>query len=287
MENIPIHLLQALTVFFEEQTLEKTAQRLHITQPAVSIQLKQLEQYFKHSVFQPQGRRKVLTTFGESLAQQLQVSLQSVQNSLLQAERQFSDEAQIRLKIGGRNEFLQVLVPPGLFPGMLEYQELSSQQVIQALQEGQIDMGVTHLRADLINYTSKKLRSDEICLIVPKVWNYKGSAKDFFKKHSDLPTLSYPSYLPIMEVLKKTYQIEQLNVKATMSDWNVVQKWVHEGLGWAAIPKLFAQSGANYQIFSLPDVPHGFEYYLYVRRDLRTFPWCRDLVDRIKSNIEA
>ncbi len=286
MENIPFHLLQALTVFFEEKNLEKTALRLHLTQPAVSIQLKQLEDYFTHALFETHGRRKVLTTFGESLARQLQVSLQGVQNSLEQAERQFSDESQIRLKIGGRNEFLQALVPPDLFPGFLDYQEMSSQQVIGALQDGQIDMGVTHLKADLINYTSKKLRSDEICLIVPKAWNFKGSAKEFFRKHADRPVLSYPSYLPILDALKKIYEIEtSWNIKATMSDWNVIQKWVHEGKGWAAIPRLFVQPKAAYAIHSLPDAPHSIEYYLYVRRDLRTFPWCRSFVDRIVTRL--
>jgi len=274
--------LQALTVFYETRTLEKAAVQLGITQPAVSIQLKHLEKMVSHPLFHSQGRNKVLTKYGESLAKKLQIDLRAIENSIFEADREFSEEENVHLKIGGRNEFLQRLISPEMFKGSLEFIEMSSSQVVKSLEDGMVDLAITHIRAEHVDYICKKLRSDEIFLITPNSWKIKSNPNDFFQQAHLFPTVTYSKELKILDGIKSFYRLEKdWKIKATMTDWNVIRRWVEEGLAWAAVPGIFAQAKGSFQKISLQEVPHSIDYYFYIRRDLRKLPWCRKFIDRV------
>lgn len=62
------YTLKQLKTFIEvarHSSVSLAAEQLHVTQPAISMQLKQLEDSFGVSLFQPQGRNIELTPAGE------------------------------------------------------------------------------------------------------------------------------------------------------------------------------------------------------------------------------
>ena len=64
MADINYHYLRYFWAVAHEGTLTRAAERLHVSQSAVSVQIKKLEQQLGHTLFERQGRRLVLTEAG-------------------------------------------------------------------------------------------------------------------------------------------------------------------------------------------------------------------------------
>lgn len=75
--------LHQLTIFNEltrTLSVSRTAENLHLTQPAVSIQLRNFQAQFEQPLFELVGRKIHITPFGQQLAEQGQLILDGVTN---------------------------------------------------------------------------------------------------------------------------------------------------------------------------------------------------------------
>jgi len=64
MSQLNYHHLRYFWAIAQEQNLTRAAKRLHVSQSALSIQLRQLEERLGHDLFDREGRRLVLTEAG-------------------------------------------------------------------------------------------------------------------------------------------------------------------------------------------------------------------------------
>lgn len=64
---LEIVLLRTFVMLLQEQSVTRAARRLNRTQPAISLQIRRLEEAVGHSVFEPDLRRLRLTRHGEML----------------------------------------------------------------------------------------------------------------------------------------------------------------------------------------------------------------------------
>jgi DNA-binding transcriptional LysR family regulator len=67
--NYTLHQLQIFLKIVETKSVTKAAQELHLTQPAVSIQLKNLQEQFDIPLTEVVGRKIYITDFGNEIAQ--------------------------------------------------------------------------------------------------------------------------------------------------------------------------------------------------------------------------
>ncbi len=67
----PLNALKCLEAAARAQSFSKAAEELHVTQSAVSHQIRQLEEWFGISLFDRKGRQTVPTPRGEELARAL------------------------------------------------------------------------------------------------------------------------------------------------------------------------------------------------------------------------
>ncbi len=66
--NFDMNLLRTLDALLVEKSVTRAAERLCISQPAMSGSLQRLREYFKDQLLIRMGRDMVLTPLGESLA---------------------------------------------------------------------------------------------------------------------------------------------------------------------------------------------------------------------------
>ena len=66
--NYTLHQLQVFHKITQTQSITKAAEELHLTQPAVSIQLKNLQDQFEIPLTEVVGRRIFITDFGKEIA---------------------------------------------------------------------------------------------------------------------------------------------------------------------------------------------------------------------------
>ena len=64
---LEITLLRTFVMLVEEQSVTRVARRLHRTQPAISLQLRRLEEAAGHLIFEKNLRHLRLTRHGEML----------------------------------------------------------------------------------------------------------------------------------------------------------------------------------------------------------------------------
>src|SRR5206468_4728334 len=154
-------------------SFSRAADRLGISQPSVSQQMRDLEAGLRVSLFQRRGKRILLTSAGLIFQKHARAILRQLENFL---DELSSDSGQLRGALHlGIVPFLDVALVPqllGLFvakhPGVnLIVAEISSDDIETALEEGRLDVGLGFLTHHSPNLRYERLSSDEFALIVP------------------------------------------------------------------------------------------------------------------------
>lgn len=97
--NLDLNLIRCFRTVAEVQSISKASQLLHLSQPALSLQIKRLEDQLEKKVFDRHNRGLILTKFGEQLLEKSQRLLE-VENELLNLVRESDGALRGTLKIG-------------------------------------------------------------------------------------------------------------------------------------------------------------------------------------------
>ena len=131
----------------EELNFSRAADRLHMAQPPLSQQIRQLEEELGFQLFHRTKRRVQLTEPGKTFLAEAQQVLQSLDQAI-QIGRQASRGEVGQLTIGFVSSAAYNILPPILksfrrqVPGvLLELQELTTREQLQALLDGKLDVG--------------------------------------------------------------------------------------------------------------------------------------------------
>ena len=82
LRDFDIGLLVALDALLTEKSVTRAGERLHLSQPATSIILARLRQYFGNELLVSAGRRMVLTPLAESLVEPVRSCLLQIQQTI-------------------------------------------------------------------------------------------------------------------------------------------------------------------------------------------------------------
>ena len=77
--NYTLNQLQIFLKIVQTQSVTKAAEELHLTQPAVSIQLKNFQEHFDIPLTEVIGRKIYITAFGREVAESVENILEQVQ----------------------------------------------------------------------------------------------------------------------------------------------------------------------------------------------------------------
>ena len=77
--NYTLNQLQIFLKVVQTQSVTRAAEELHLTQPAVSIQLKNFQEQFDIPLTEVIGRRIYITAFGREVAESVENILEQVQ----------------------------------------------------------------------------------------------------------------------------------------------------------------------------------------------------------------
>lgn len=133
----------------EELHFGRAAQRLHIAQPPLSRQIKDLERELDADLFERLPRGVQLTAAGRAFLPQARLTLAQAERAKRSAQRAAQGETG-RLRVG----FIDAATYPGVLPGVLAFFrmhlpliglslfEMDSAEQEEALREGRIDIGI-------------------------------------------------------------------------------------------------------------------------------------------------
>jgi DNA-binding transcriptional LysR family regulator len=112
LSRIDLNLLVVLDAIYTEGGITRAAEKLHLTQPAISHALGRLRRLLKDELFERDGRAMVPTPFARNLIGPVRGSLRSLEIALNEIESFDAAKSEKRFSIGVRDVLESTLLPP-------------------------------------------------------------------------------------------------------------------------------------------------------------------------------
>ncbi|MGH8092523.1 MAG: LysR family transcriptional regulator [Chthoniobacterales bacterium] len=171
---IEIRHLRYLVAVVEAGSITRAADRLGLSQPNISSQIRGLEEALQVELLQRKGKRIFLTSVGHTLLRYARSILRQLEDFHRELDL---DPAEMRgvLRLGVVPSLNIALIPLllGKFvvthPGVsLSVEEISSTGIETALEEGRMDVGLGLLPRHSPNLHYERLRTDQFVFVVPR-----------------------------------------------------------------------------------------------------------------------
>jgi LysR family cyn operon transcriptional activator len=171
-EPLDIRHLRYFLAVAEAGSFSRAADRLGISQPSVSQQMRDLEASLRVPLFQRRGKRILLTPRGLIFQEHARALLHQLENFLQELN---SEPGELRgaLRLGVIPVLNVPLVPEllGSFSAdhpaiSVTVEEISSTEIETALEEGRMDVGLGFLTRHSPNLRYERLCTDEFALVV-------------------------------------------------------------------------------------------------------------------------
>jgi DNA-binding transcriptional LysR family regulator len=250
----------------EELHFRKAADRLFISQPGLSRQIKELEEELEVTLFERNNRNVTLTKAGEYLKKELFLNLK-VLDSILNNAKRIHNGIDGNLNFGYVGSAMQNIIPNLLVQIRNEYpnihfnlKEMDNQKQLDNLQTQEIDIGFVRLERVPNNLEIKPILEDTFSLVLPA--NHQLNANNFtnLTQLKDEAFIMFdPSYSPnyhqkIMQIFDHcgfTPIISHRTVHASS-----IYKLVEHNFGISIVPSsLEIGSSNNVKFIELKNIP--------------------------------
>jgi DNA-binding transcriptional LysR family regulator len=186
--RLDLNLLVALDALLAERNVTRAAERIHISQPAMSAALQKLRDYFADQLLERIGRNLELTAKGRALAGPVKTVLSQISDLNGQSASFVASAARRVFRISATTYCCEILATPlisrlrKVAPLIsVQFEELSADTADRIL-DGQIDFAIT-ISARLLDkmqayeefMRSEKLFTDEFVVAISK--DHKHTAK--------------------------------------------------------------------------------------------------------------
>lgn len=238
--------LRAFLLVAESRSFSQAAKRLHLTQPAVSKRIAQLEAQLNVSLFDRIGRRISTTEAGEALlphARAVHLELQAAQQSV----RDLAGEVRGRLRLATSHHIGLHRLPPLLsffskaFPAVqLDIDFMDSEQAYELTLQGEVELAVVTLApSPIANIVTRPIWLDPLDFMVQQ------DTQLTRKKALGLQELSqHPAILPGLntytgQIVKSLFEQRRLPIQIaiTTNYLETIRMMASVGLGWTVLPR--------------------------------------------------
>lgn len=175
---IDIKQLKYFATIVEEGQITRAAKKLHMAQPPLSHQLKQLEETLGVILLERNGKKLELTESGKIFYKKTKQLLHQLNDMILEVQ-EINDGTKGTLSIGCVKSCFSYL--PKTMRKLLEkfpnvkfhLREGDTFLISEFLKSREIEVGIIRLPIDTDEYQTIKLPSDPYVAVIPQHWNYK------------------------------------------------------------------------------------------------------------------
>ncbi|NAS31893.1 LysR family transcriptional regulator [Flavobacteriaceae bacterium R38] len=244
--QIELRHLKYFLAVAEDLHFRKAAEKLYISQPGLSRQIRQMEDDLNVKLFERNNRNVVLTPAGLYLKKEASTLLKNLENAL--SHTKLLDEgAEGKIKLGYVGSTMQNVIPDLLVAFRKHHpevrfslKEMYNMRQIEALLSQEIDVGFVRLNEVPDELNIKPVFKDTFSLVLPE--NHSSSSDNFTSlsqlKHEsfilfekDYSPAYYKSVMSIFDYGKFTPLVSHTTVHA-----NTIFKLVENGFGIAIVP---------------------------------------------------
>lgn len=241
-----IQSLEAFLAVADAGSFSRAAESLHLTQPAVSKRIANLEAQLSSKLFDRIGRDVYLTEAGNLLAVRARKILDDIQDTQTAVER-LDDRLIKQLNIGSSQHIGLTYLGPLLkqfqrqYPkALIDVEFLESEEAIDRLQHRHIELALSTIPSPLPReLTAERIWREELVFVV-SADHPLAKARGKLRLNQ---LASYPALVPDPEsttyaILEQTFHRHHIPIKRMLkvNYLATIQALVSHGLGWALLP---------------------------------------------------
>ena len=240
--NYTLHQLRIFLKIAENESVTKTAEELHLTQPAVSIQLKKLQDQFDIALTESIGRRIFVTDFGKEIASSAEKILEEadyIKHKTLAFKGHLVGSLKVSVVSTGKYVmpyFLSSFLKAN--PGIdLKMDVTNKAQVVRSLEENRVDFAIVSVLPNHLQIDREELMENRLFLVGKENVQSKGkflSAKTIaslpliYREPGSATRLAMEKYFSKFELTSNKVMVLTSN--------EAVKQAVIAGLGYSIMP---------------------------------------------------
>jgi LysR family transcriptional regulator, low CO2-responsive transcriptional regulator len=249
--NYTINQLRIFLKISQTLSITKAAEELHLTQPAVSIQLKNFQKQFDIPLAEVIGRKMFITDFGKEIAVAAEKILNEVY-AINHRTHEFKGKLSGRLKISVVSTGKYVI--PYFLSGFLKLHEgvelmldvTNKSKVIESLENNEVDFA-------LVSVLPKNMKINKLDLMENKLYLIGNTEKKFSKKYYDkklleeIPLIYREQGSGTRHVMEKFIARNKITTikKLELSTNEAVKQAVVAGIGFSIMPLIGLKNELN------------------------------------------
>lgn len=247
-------VLRAFVTIAECQSFSEAGEILHLTQPAISKRISNLEQQLGHRLFDRIGRKVSLTEAGEALLPQARAILLSMRNAE-QSVRDLSGSVAGKLSMGISHHIGLHRLPPVLrhftrhYPDVrLDIDFMDSEQAHAMILHGELDLAVITLSPEQEpNLESFAVWNDSLTVAVAPDHPLAQQAAATLQELQHFTAIPPGLNTYTGQIIKRLFDEAGLKMDIAMSTnyMETIKVMVSIGLGWSILPETLIDSSVR------------------------------------------
>lgn len=294
--NYTLNQLQVFLTIAEKGSVTKTAEALHLTQPAVSNQLRNFQDQFDLPLTELVGRKIYITDFGKEIAQSAERILNEVTaiNFKTHAfKSQLTGKLRISVVSTGKYVmpyFLSSFIK--LNPGVELLMDVTNKErVIRSIEENVIDLSLVSIFPRILKVEHLDLLQNKLFLVGDRNHKVKKGtySKSLFK---ELPLIYREPGSGTRQAMEKFIQRNKVPVikKMELTSNEAVKQAVIAGLGYSIMPLIGIRNelrNGDLQIIPVQGLPIKTMWSLIWAKGKKHSLVAKSFLDYVKKEREA
>ena len=258
--NYTLHQLRVFVKVCETESITKAAEELYLTQPAVSIQLKNFQTQFGIPLIEVIGRKLYVTDFGKDIAK-------AVYRMLDEAEAINYKKLLYKGLLAGKLRISVVSTAKYIIPYLLaDFLKMHPDidlvldvtnriKVIESIQENTVDFSLVSILPKEIKVNKVELMQNKLCLIGNSAENVTGTLNDITLLQN-LPLIYREKGSGTRCVMETFFEKQKIQIakKMELTSNEAVKQAVIAGLGYSIMPLIGIKNELSNQILHIVPV---------------------------------
>lgn len=293
--NYTLNQLQIFLKIVQTKSVTKASEELHLTQPAVSIQLRNFQDQFDIPLTEVVGRKIYITDFGLEIAEAAENIINQVyaiNYKTLAYKGQLTGRLKISIVSTGK-----YVMPYFLTNFMQQHAGIelmmdvtNKDKVVESLENNEVDFALVSILPNTLNIEKLDLLQNKLYLVGNTETNFKKGTdiKDIFK---DLPLLFREKGSGTRQAMENFIERNKISVlkKMELTSNEAIKQSLLAGLGYSIMPLIGIKSELHnneLQIIPIKGLPIKTTWSLIWLKGKKHSPVSKSFLEYLKNEKE-
>ncbi|SIS86082.1 LysR substrate-binding domain-containing protein [Belliella pelovolcani] len=291
--NYTLHQLMIFLKITETSSITKAAEELHLTQPAVSIQLRNLQDQFEIPLTEVVGRKLIVTDFGWEIAAAAEKIIEEVQGiNYKTAAFKGLMSGKLKISVVSTGKYVMPYFLSGFLkqhPEVdLKLDVTNKAKVLESLSTNEVDFALVSKMPETINVEGIELMPNQLCLVGNK--DFELSKKLYDEGVFEEITLIYREEGSGTRLYMERYLNEKkvsVRKKIVLTSNEAVKQAVLAGMGCSIMPLIGIKNelkAGSLKIIPVKDLPIETQWNLIYLKGRKFSPVGKLYLDYLEQH---